>query len=64
MAKIKKTDFKAKTPAELKSDILEMREKMWHSKLDLMTGKTKNLKEIRTMKKDIARALTALKAAK
>ena len=64
MAKIKKTDFKAQTPAELKTGLLEMREKIWHSKLELMAGKTKNLKEIRTMRKDIARALTALKAAK
>lgn len=64
MAKIKKTDFKTKTAAELKAGLLEMREKMWHSKLDLMAGKTKNLKEIRAMRKDIARSLTAQKAAK
>ena len=64
MAKKAKTDFKAKTAAELKAGLLEMREKMWHSKLELMAGKTKNIKEIRTMRKDIARAMTALKAAK
>jgi ribosomal protein L29 len=63
MAKAKKTDFKGKTKVELNAAVLEMREKIWHSKLDLMAGKTKNIKEIRAMKKDVARALTALKAA-
>ncbi len=62
MAKQAKEDFKGKTAAELAKLALDFREKLWQSKIDLMSGKVKNIKEIRTMKKDIARILTAQKA--
>ncbi len=62
MAKQAKENFKGKTDAELAKLALEFREKLWQSKIDLMSGKVKNIKGIRTMKKDIARILTARKA--
>ena len=62
MAKQAKENFKGKTAAELAKLALDFREKLWQSKIDLMSGKVKNIKEIRAMKKDIARILTAQKA--
>ncbi len=62
MARQAKENFKGKTAAELAKLALDFREKLWQSKIDLMSGKVKNIKEIRAMKKDIARILTAQKA--
>ena len=62
MARQAKENFKGKTAAALAKLALDFREKLWQSKIDLMSGKVKNIKEIRAMKKDIARILTAQKA--
>ncbi len=52
------TEFKGKTRAELEKLALELRAKVWHYRIDLAAGKTKNIKEIQAAKKTIARALT------
>ncbi len=54
------TEFKGKSRAELEKLVLELRAKAWHYRIDLASGKTANIKEIRAAKKTIARALTVL----
>ena len=63
MAKKPKETFAKKTPAELAQLLVDFRGKLWQSKADLMAGKTKSTKEAQAAKKDIARVLTAMKAA-
>lgn len=56
------TEFKGKSRAELEKLVVEFRAKMWQYRIDLASGKTKNVKEIVATKKAIARALTILSA--
>ena len=63
MAKKQKENFTTKSGAELAKLLLEFQAKLWQSKADLLTGKAKNAKEVRSVKKDIARVLTAMNAA-
>ncbi len=51
-------DIKNKPVQELHKLLLELRGKLWQYKIDLAAGKVKNIKEIQTVKKDIARILT------
>jgi len=46
---------------ELEKMLKEKREKLTHLKFDLIKGNLKNIREIREIKKDIARILTILK---
>ncbi len=55
-------EFKSKTKAELEKLVVEFRAKVWQYRIDIASGKTKNAKDIRTVKKAIARALTVLSA--
>ena len=55
------TELKTKNTPELNSLLQEKKEKMRQLKFDLASGKVKNIKEIREIKKDIARILTVLK---
>lgn len=55
-------EFKGKSKAELAKLVLEFRAKVWQYKIDLASGKTKNIREIQLMKKAIARAMTILSA--
>lgn len=55
-------EFKGKSRAELEKAVVEFRAKMWQYRIDLASGKTKNVKEIKATKKAIARALTVLSA--
>ena len=55
-------EFKGKSRAELEKLALELRAKVWHYRIDLAAGKTKNVKEICAMKKAIARASTVISA--
>lgn len=52
------TEFKGMSRAELEKLALELRAKVWHYRIELASGKTKNIKEIKAAKKTIARALT------
>jgi ribosomal protein L29 len=54
------TEYKGKSRAELEKLIVELRAKVWHYRIDLASGKTKNIKEIQVAKKAIARALTVV----
>jgi ribosomal protein L29 len=51
-------ELKEKSRAELEKLAVELRAKVWHYRIDLASGKTKNIKEIQAAKKTIARALT------
>lgn len=53
-------EFKGKTRAELEKLVVELRAKVWQYRIDLASGKTKNIKEIKAAKKTIARALTVV----
>jgi ribosomal protein L29 len=51
-------EIKKKAEAELVKDITEYRDRLWSLKRDLAAGKIKNVREIKSIKKSIARALT------
>lgn len=52
--------LKTKPAEELKKSLAEHKDKLWSLKTDLAAGKIKNVKEIKKLKKDIARELTLL----
>ena len=62
MAKQEKITDK-KTVAELQKILAEKRETLRVSRFGLNAGKTKNVKEVYTLRKDIARLLTAINQA-
>ena len=53
--------LKTKPAEELKKMLSEQTEKLWTLKKSLLNGKVKNVKEIRDVKKVIARLLTFIK---
>lgn len=52
--------LKTKPVEELKKSLAEHKDKLWNLKTDLAAGKIKNVKEIKKIKKNIARELTLL----
>ncbi len=40
-------------------ELKDMRDRLWQLRVDLAAGKVKNVREIRRVRKDIARFLTA-----
>lgn len=50
--------LKTKPLPELQKKLAELRSKLWQLKVDLAQGKVKNVREIKIIKKDIARVLT------
>lgn len=61
---MKRNDFiqlKTKPVAELRKLLGESRDRLWSLRIDLRAGKVKNVKEIKKIKKDIARVLTLLR---
>lgn len=54
-------EFKNKPLAELEKFVRDSKEKLRAMKFDLAAGKVKNVKDLRMLKKDIARALTFIK---
>ena len=54
-------ELRQKSEAELKKLLPDNREKLRQLKFDLASGKVKNVRVIREIKKDIARILTLLK---
>ena len=54
-------ELRKKTKNELQRLLLEKREKLRVLRFNLSLGKQKNIREIRYVKKDIARILTLLK---
>ena len=52
-------ELKQRPEDELKKLLQDSREKLRQLKFDLASGKVKNVREIRSIKKDIARILTS-----
>ena len=61
MTKIKQSDFKKKTDALLRKELVENREGLRQFRFGIAGSKTKNVKEGRTLRKEIARILTELR---
>lgn len=57
---MKTKEFHQKSKSELQRLLQDSREKLRQLKFDLSAGKVKNVREIRRIKKDIARILTLL----
>ena len=51
-------EFKTKPALDLMKEVKELRDRLWNLKKDLASGKVKNVKEIKTIKKSIAQLLT------
>lgn len=56
--------IKGQSAAELTKDIEEKREKLWQIKNDIAVGKNKNVRAAKTLRRDIARAMTVLNTKK
>jgi ribosomal protein L29 len=61
MKKDKIKELRARTAEELKSSAEMLKEKLERLKFDLKSGKTAAIKEIRSLKKEIAVMLTLIK---
>jgi large subunit ribosomal protein L29 len=53
-------EFKQKSEKDLKKILRDSRERLRQLRFNLASGKVKNVREIRKLKKDIARILTIL----
>jgi large subunit ribosomal protein L29 len=58
---MKISELKERPKEELQKILQENQEKLRQLRFDLSSGKVKNVREIRKIKKDIARILTLLK---
>ncbi|MDO8584615.1 MAG: 50S ribosomal protein L29 [bacterium] len=54
-------EMKRKPKPELEKLLVEFRDRLWTLKNDLENGKVKNVREVREIKKNIARVETFLK---
>ena len=61
---MKKTDFKSKDSKELNKLLYERREQLRQLRFDLIADKLKNYRQIRHLKKEIARMLMILNSKK
>ncbi len=57
-------ELRQKSKGELEKLLLDFRERLRQLRFDLASGKVKNVREIRHLKKDIARILTLIKEKK
>lgn len=55
-------EFKQKSSEDLTKDLVARRERLWSLKTDLAAGKIKNVREIKEIKKIIARIQGLLRA--
>jgi large subunit ribosomal protein L29 len=62
MKKKELAELKTKSETELKKTLGELKDRLWDLKKDLAAGKVKNVREIREIKKNVARILTFLNA--
>lgn len=58
---MKTSELRQKSQTELKKLLQDNRERLRQFRFDLASGKVKNVREIRMIKKDIARIFTLLK---
>jgi len=61
---MKRAELEKKSKKELQELLSNDREKIRRLKFDLSAGKVKNVREIRKLRKDVARILTVLKTKK
>lgn len=61
---MKYTEFAQKSTDELMKILYDSRERLRQLRFDLSAGKVKNVREIRQIKKDIAKILTSIKTRK
>jgi len=61
---MKSVELRKKTKNQLDKLLLEKQERLRQLRFDLASGKLKNVREIRHIKKDIARILTLIKETK
>jgi ribosomal protein L29 len=61
---VKIKEIKEKSENEIKKDLAENRNKIAKLRFDISAKQTKNHREIRVLKKDVARILTALRSNK
>ncbi|MFA6072199.1 MAG: 50S ribosomal protein L29 [Janthinobacterium sp.] len=64
---MKKKDFEkltTKTPVELQAEIKVSQERLWQVNKDISAGKAKNIREVRSVRKDIARMMTIINSKK
>ena len=61
---MKVKDIRRKKEPELAKDIKDLRGKLRELRFNLASGKVKNIREIRRVKRDIARILTIIKEEK
>jgi large subunit ribosomal protein L29 len=60
---MKNQELRQKSKPQLQKALSDNQEKLRQLRFDLAAGKVKNVKEVRKVKKDIARILTLLKHA-
>lgn len=58
MKKKELQQLKNKPLPDLQKKLKESRDRLWQLKIDLVAGKVKNVREIRSIRKNIARILT------
>lgn len=56
------TQLRGKPAADLVKELAASRERLWSLKLDLAQGKVKNVREIKQLKRTIARIETIMRA--
>lgn len=57
---MKTAQLRQKSKSELQRMLADFREKLREMRFNLVSGKVKNIREVRELKKDIARILTIL----
>ncbi len=58
---MKTSELRQKTTKDLTRNLISNREKLQVLRFDMVAGKVKNVREIRSLRKEIARILTILK---
>lgn len=58
---MKQTEIKERTDKDVRDKLAQLRERMRILRFDLAAGKVKNVREMRAVKKDIARILTEIR---
>ena len=58
---MKANDLQAMNPSELQDKVSELKEELFNLRFQLATGQLQNTMVIKGVKRDIARALTALR---
>ncbi len=61
---MKAKDIRSKSPKELSNTLDDLRKKLENSVVEYQTKEVKNIKQINSIKKDIARVLTVMQESK